>query len=82
MSSIFLDGGSVVAWGALGASVDWANASVSADGVAIDWTLAVETDGEDAWEVCSAASLHPEIETQRIRDRISGIKRFMFISSF
>ena len=83
MSSIFSDGGSVVAGGGVGASVDGMDASDSSEGGAVDSVsvCVIAAEGEESGGVLSLASLHPAKVKQKIRDRNSGNKRFMMFTS-
>ena len=75
LSSIFSDGSSVVAGGAVDGSADGVDASGSSEGGAIDSVsvCVIAAEGEESGGVLSFASLHPAKVKQRIRDKNSGI---------
>ena len=83
LSSIFSDGSSVVAGGAVDGSADGVDASGSSEGGAIDSVsvCVIAAEGEESGGVLSFASLHPAKVKQRIRDKNSGSKRFMMFPS-
>lgn len=83
MSSIFSDGGSVVAGGGVDGSADGVDASGSSEGGAVDSVsvCVIAAEGEESGGVLSFASLHPAKVKQRIRDKNSGSKRFMMFTS-
>ena len=83
MSSIFSDGGSVVAGGEVDGSADGVDASGSSEGGAVDSVsvCVIAAEGEESGGLLSFASLHPAKVKQKIRDRNSGNKRFIVFPS-